>query len=142
MQRAAHTAAAKDSSQPPSAEETNSPTPKRQRYAPGEQSQSPAATPSKDLEAISAALAAEEEKRREAIARQAAEAGETEWVLDFGAGNVVDQFAPPPFVVADDSLDADDDDLVAGGRQAYGNFRRKKKAVVGLLVLLLQYRIR
>ncbi|KAF7593447.1 hypothetical protein BBP40_011453 [Aspergillus hancockii] len=129
MQRAAHTAAAKDASQPASAEDTNSPTPKRQRYAPGEQSKSPAATPSKDLEAISAALAAEEEKRREAIARQAAESGETEWVLDFGAENVANQYTPPAFVVADDSLDADDDDLVAGGRQAYGNFRRKKKAV-------------
>ncbi|KOC07546.1 hypothetical protein AFCA_004227 [Aspergillus flavus] len=128
MQRAAATAAAKETSQPPSTEGSNTPTPKRQRFAPGEQSQSPAATPSKDLEAISAALAAEEEKRREAIARQAAESGETEWVLDFGAENPVNQYAPPPFIVTNDSLDADDDDdLVYGGRQAYGNFKRKKK---------------
>ncbi|KAE8134728.1 hypothetical protein BDV38DRAFT_254091 [Aspergillus pseudotamarii] len=128
MQRAAATAAAKESSQPPSTEGSNTPTTKRQRVAPGEQPQSPAATPSKDLEAISAALAAEEEKRREAIARQAAESGETEWVLDFGAESPVNQYAPPPFIVADASLDADDDDdLAYGGRQAYGNFKRKKK---------------
>lgn len=133
MQRAAATAAAKETSQPPSTEGSNTPTPKRQRFAPGEQSQSPAATPSKDLEAISAALAAEEEKRREAIARQAAESGETEWVLDFGAENPVNQYAPPPFIVTNDSLDADDDDdLVYGGRQAYGNFKRKKKIEVCL----------
>lgn len=131
MQRAAATAAAKESSQPASTEGSNTPTPKRQRVAPGEQPQSPAATPSKDLEAISAALAVEEEKRREAIARQAAESGETEWVLDFGAESPVNQYAPPPFIVADASLDADDDDdLAYGGRQAYGNFKRKKKAEV------------
>ncbi|KAE8383760.1 hypothetical protein BDV26DRAFT_523 [Aspergillus bertholletiae] len=131
MQRAAATAVAKESSQPPSAEGSNTPTPKRQRFAPGEQSQSPPATPSKDLEAISAALAAEEEKRREAIARQAAESGETEWVIDFGAESPVNQYAPPPFIVADDSLDAgDDDDLTYGGRQAFGNFKRKKRTVI------------
>ncbi|KAB8264584.1 hypothetical protein BDV32DRAFT_74009 [Aspergillus pseudonomiae] len=127
MQRSAATAAAKESSQPPSTEGSNTPTPKRQRFAPGEQSYSPAATPSKDLEAISAALAAEEEKRREAIARQAAESGETEWVIDF-AEDPVHQYAPPPFIVANGSLDADDDDdLAYGGRQTYGNFKRKKK---------------
>ncbi|KAE8356692.1 hypothetical protein BDV28DRAFT_145016 [Aspergillus coremiiformis] len=128
MQRAAATAAAQESSQTPSAEGSNTPTPKRQRVAPGEQSQSPPATHWKDLEAISAALAAEEGKRREAITRQAAESGETEWVLDFGAENSVNPYAPPPFIVADNSLDADDyDNLAYGGRQSYGNFRRKKK---------------
>ncbi|GMG34924.1 unnamed protein product [Aspergillus oryzae] len=121
MQRPAATAAAKETSQPPSTEGSNTPTPKRQRFAPGEQSQSPAATPSKDLEAITAALAAEEEKRREAIARQAAESGETEWVLDFGAEDPVNQYAPPPFIVANDSLDVDDDDDLtrnAGGDES------------------------
>ena len=39
------------------------------------------ATPSADLQAIQAALAAEEAKRSEAIDRQASEAGETKWVL-------------------------------------------------------------
>ncbi|KAE8149594.1 hypothetical protein BDV25DRAFT_156002 [Aspergillus avenaceus] len=126
MQRAAATAAAKDPSQAVSPEDTKSPTPKRQRMS-LDNSQSPAATPSADLEAISAALAAEEEKRREAVARQAADAGETEWVLDFGTDSAVNQYAPPPFVVADESLDAEDDDLAYGGRQAYGNFKRKKK---------------
>lgn len=129
MQRAAATAAAKESPRSPSAADSTSSTPKRQRLTPN---QSPAATPSSDLEAISAALAAEEEKRREAISRQAAEAGESEWVLDYGAG------APPaqPLVVAADSLDADDDNMVLGGRQAYGNFKRKKKAEVGCMLAI------
>ncbi|KAG2411577.1 hypothetical protein HFD88_009133 [Aspergillus terreus] len=118
MQRAAATAAAKESPQTPT--ESSTPTPKRQRLTP---TQSPAG-PSSDLEAISAALAAEEDKRREALSRQAAEAGETEWVLDYGAGA---QVPVQPMVVAADSLDADDEDMVLGGRQAYGNFKRKKK---------------
>ncbi|KAF5860593.1 hypothetical protein ETB97_001367 [Aspergillus alliaceus] len=130
MQRSAATAAAKESSQQPSAGDSNTSTSKRPRVAPGEHSQSPAGTPSNDLEAISAALAEEEEKRREAILRQAAESGETEWVLNFSQENAVNQYAPPPFIVADDSLDADnDEDLAYGGRQAYGNFKRKKNTV-------------
>ncbi|MCJ1285437.1 hypothetical protein MMC26_004777 [Xylographa opegraphella] len=40
-------------------------------------------TPSSDVLAIQAALAAEEAKRAEALARQQAEAGETKWVLSF-----------------------------------------------------------
>lgn len=84
-------------------------------------SPSPVTQPASDLEAISAAIAAEEEKRRQAIARQAAEAGETEWVLDYA-----DQgHAPQPYVVAD-SLDAEDEHQ---GRQAFGNFRRKNVEV-------------
>lgn len=81
-------------------------------------------TPQSDLEAISAALAAEEEKRREAIARQAAEAGESEWVLDIPAAN----YNPQPIVLAADSLDAEDE-APQGGRRAYGNFMRKKPVV-------------
>ncbi|KAA8642907.1 uncharacterized protein ATNIH1004_009668 [Aspergillus tanneri] len=121
MQRAAASAAVNDTPQP-STDDSNPPTPKRHRTDP-HQSHSPA-TPSSDLEAISAALAAEEDRRREVVSRQAAEAGETEWVLDFGSDT---QYAPQPQVITADSLDADDDDMVYGGRQAYGNFKRKKK---------------
>lgn len=81
-------------------------------------------TPLSDLEAISAALAAEEEKRREAISRQAAEAGESEWVLDIPAAN----YNPQPIVLVADSLDAEDE-APRGGRRAYGNFTRKKPVV-------------
>lgn len=55
------------------------PSAKRQKHC---NAPSPA-TPSADLQAIQAALAAEEAKRSEAIERQAAEAGETKWVLSF-----------------------------------------------------------
>ncbi|KAF4163104.1 hypothetical protein CNMCM6936_001241 [Aspergillus lentulus] len=128
MQRAAATAASKETPQTSSAAESTTSTPKRPRLSSEGISQSPGATPSSDLEAISAALAAEEEKRREAIARQAADAGETEWVLDYsGAEDTANEYAAQPLVIAADSLDADDDDLAYGGRQAYGNFKRKNK---------------
>lgn len=82
------------------------------------------------MQAISAAVAAEEDKRREAISRQAAEAGESEWVLDFPAGAGAGASYPPPppsrpAVVAAGSLD--DEDVGGGGRQTYGNYERKKK---------------
>ncbi|KAJ5104335.1 hypothetical protein NUU61_001682 [Penicillium alfredii] len=120
MQRAAASAAAKEPEAP--ASDDNPPTPKRPRLStePG----SPG-TPRSDLDAISAALAAEEEKRREAVARQAAEAGETEWVLDVPPAT--NQYAPQPLVVAADSLDADED-ACYGGRRSYGNFKRKKSS--------------
>ncbi|EAW14908.1 uncharacterized protein ACLA_003200 [Aspergillus clavatus NRRL 1] len=130
MQRAAATAATKEASQPSSAAGSPKPISKRQRLSTDGLSPSPGATPSSDLEAISAALAAEEEKRREALARQAADAGESEWVLDYpGAVETGEEYAAEPLVIAADSLDADDDDLVNGGRQAYGNFKRKNRTV-------------
>lgn len=80
-----------------------------------------------DLEAISAAVAAEEQKRAEAVARQAAEAGETEWVLDFpGAEEMGAGYAPQPYIVPAGSLDAEDEGMGYGGRRSYGNFKRKK----------------
>ncbi|KXG51458.1 uncharacterized protein PGRI_094700 [Penicillium griseofulvum] len=76
-----------------------------------------------DMDAIAAALAAEEEKRQQAVARAAAEAGETQWVLDVPS---TPQVAQQPMVLAADSLDADDD-TYSGGRRAYGNFKRKER---------------
>ncbi|PYI01141.1 hypothetical protein BO78DRAFT_25364 [Aspergillus sclerotiicarbonarius CBS 121057] len=125
MQRAAATNAAREASQPTTDDSKVSTPPKRQRLSTGP-IDSPG-TPQSDLDAISAALAEEEEKRREALARQAQDSGDTEWVLDYAPAA---QYAPPPFVVADGSLDADDDEI-AGGRQTYGNFRRKKRTVTG-----------
>ncbi|GLB04002.1 hypothetical protein AtubIFM57258_009718 [Aspergillus tubingensis] len=131
MQRAAATNAARETSQPASTDESKASTPpKRQRLSTGP-AESPIGTPKSDLEAISAALAEEEEKRKEALARQAQDSGDTEWVLDYGVADPVAQYAPPPFIVADGSLDADDDDMAVGGRQAYGNFKRKKKTATG-----------
>lgn len=127
MQRAAASAASKESSQPDSASESKESTPKKRRVS-GAPDKSPG-TPASDLEAISAALAEEEDRRREAISRQAAESGETEWVLDFGDAEPVNQYAQP-LVLPDSSLDADDDDLGYGGRQLYGNYKRKNKPEV------------
>ncbi|KAJ6110849.1 hypothetical protein N7486_003084 [Penicillium sp. IBT 16267x] len=121
MQRAAATAASKEAQSPTSDESTHSP--KRQRKSMEYKSPS---TPQADLDAIAAAIAAEEQKRQEVMARQAAEAGETHWVLDIPAAK-----SPPPqpqsFVMATESLDADDD-LSFGGRRGFGNFKRKETA--------------
>ncbi|CAI7615254.1 hypothetical protein N7533_003832 [Penicillium manginii] len=117
MQRAAATAAANEPQTPGS--DDNSNTPKRQRL-----STEPASpgTPQAELDAIAAALQAEEKKRRDAVMRQAAEAGESEWVLDIPAANVS---PTQPYAVAADSLDVEDDANV-GGRRGFGGFKRKK----------------
>ncbi|CRG87469.1 hypothetical protein PISL3812_04487 [Talaromyces islandicus] len=77
-----------------------------------------------DLQAVNAALAAEERKRAEAVARQAAEAGESEWVLDFH-GSSGFPGAAQPVIVAADSLDGEFED---SGRMSFGNFKPKKKS--------------
>ncbi|KAJ5563091.1 hypothetical protein N7461_001852 [Penicillium sp. DV-2018c] len=112
MRRAA---ASKESQTPPS--EPASHTSKRPRLS--TEAESPRAS---DMEAISAALAAEEEKRQQAVARAAAEAGETHWVLDVPPAP---QAAQQPLVLAADSLDAEDQG--SGGRRAFGNFKRKER---------------
>ena len=122
MQRSAASAAAKEAHASAS-EDSRPSTPKRPRLS---EPNSPSTPRTSDLEAISAALAAEEEKRQAAIARQAAEAGETEWVLDIP--HAANYNAPQPLVVAADSLDAGGD-VGAGGRRAYGNFKRKQRTV-------------
>ncbi|KAL6234880.1 hypothetical protein BDW75DRAFT_155831 [Aspergillus navahoensis] len=123
MQRAAASAATKEAAQSASGSGSTDSTPKKRRVSAVDGS--PAAS-SSDMEAISAALAEEEDRRREAISRQAAEAGETEWVLEFGGADTVNQYAQP-LVLADSSLDADDDDMSYGGRQLYGNYKRKNR---------------
>ncbi|CAG8287413.1 unnamed protein product [Penicillium salamii] len=75
-----------------------------------------------EMDEITAALAAEEEKRQKALARAAEEAGETHWVLDVPAAP---QSKSRPVVLAADSLDADDDDYSCG-RQTFGNYKRKE----------------
>ncbi|KAJ9287826.1 hypothetical protein DTO021C3_4631 [Paecilomyces variotii] len=123
MQRAAH-AAANNATASPSEESRT--TPKRARLSTDAAGSSPA-TPSSDLDAISAAIKAEEQKRAEAVARQAAEAGETEWVLDFpSADSPVSAQPQQPYIVSEDSWDLPDE--VSGGRRSYGNFKRKKKS--------------
>ncbi|KAJ6107131.1 hypothetical protein N7523_008454 [Penicillium sp. IBT 18751x] len=119
MQRAAATAVAKESQ---SGSENGPPTPKRARLSTEAQSPGTPGTPQAELDAINAALKAEEDKRRAAAARQAAEAGETEWVLDIPTASYPSQ----PMVVAADSLDTEGD-TPRGGRRSFGNFKRKSK---------------
>lgn len=114
MQRSAASAAQASVDDDP-----QTPSPKRPRLS----APSSPATNS-DLEAVNAALAAEERKRAEAVARQAAEAGESEWVLDFhGSGGFPG--ATQPVIVAASSLDGEFED---SGRMSFGNFKPKKKA--------------
>lgn len=132
MQRAAASAATTQP-QSPSIDDPDTPSPKRQRLS---AASSPATNPNSDLQAISAAIAAEEQKRAEAITRQAAEAGETEWVLDYtGASSYQTQ---QPLIIAAESLDAENADVNFGGRRTYGNFMRKKKRQIVVCVQLLR----
>ena len=138
MQRAAAANAAREApnKSPSSANDIQTPSPKRQKVSSEKTTTAPATD---DLQVISAAVAIEENKRKEALARQAAEAGETEWVLDFAGSDPLPQ-DPGPFIVAAGSLDGDDDEVQLasyGGRQVYGNFKRKNKVRVCLLNFVL-----
>jgi hypothetical protein len=123
MRRAA---AAKESSPAESVPHT----PKRARLS--TEAESPRTS---DMDAITAALAAEEQKRQEAVSRAAEEAGETHWVLNFPDAP---QYNPQPLVLAADSLDADDN-AYSGGRQAFGNFKRKERQVSAYPQILLYH---
>lgn len=127
MQRAA-------ASSPISSPQTpDQPSAKRQKFS---NAPSPA-TPSADLQAIQAALAAEEAKRSEAIERQAAEAGETKWVLSFRdeGGAITGHAAGTMRVVTNGYTDIDraaETDMhdeepwrpLVVGRRSFGKFNR------------------
>jgi hypothetical protein len=115
-------------------DEPQTPSHKRQRLSSSNNrspiSPIPAQHPSSDLQAISAALEAQERKRAEAVALQAAEAGETQWVLNFPSAPAADLNNPganEPWILEAGSLDVEDEDLDSG-RRSYGNFKRKKKS--------------
>lgn len=121
MQRAAA------SSSPAPVEDPETPSPKRQRL-----SSEPGTTPrsTSDLDAVNAALAAEEQRRADAIARQAAEAGESNWVLNFEGPVAKTALSSHPMIVAADSLDAEDQELSNGGRKTYGGFKSRSRRIV------------
>ncbi|EQL28391.1 hypothetical protein BDFG_08876 [Blastomyces dermatitidis ATCC 26199] len=106
---------------------TPTPSPKRQKNSSHSKSTpSTPATGNADLEAISAAIRAEEEKRAAAIARQAAEAGEEEWVIEYPPGTFPE---PHPQTAMDGGSvygfgDVGDEEVM-GGRQSFGGFKRK-----------------
>ncbi|KAK2763212.1 hypothetical protein FQN54_009848 [Arachnomyces sp. PD_36] len=159
MQRAAASATTTNNSSttPPSSKRpphsetdditTTPPSQKRQKLSSSAQrhseASSPIATPrSSDLEAIALAQAAEDRKRSRAVAKYAAEAGETQWVLDFGADGGASKQASSgtsglgyPYIVSAHSIDSVDeqnqygqDDDTVSGRQCYGNYKRKKRS--------------
>jgi len=126
MQRAAAASPPTTPSGPPS---------KKQRLSTG----SSPATPSADAQAVHEALAAEEQKRQEAIDRQAANAGETKWVLSYQDQKPKYKQSPMRIVSAGfSSIDAagparmaaedEEEDSVVGsnyqGRKSFGRFNR------------------
>ncbi|EEH46648.1 uncharacterized protein PADG_02746 [Paracoccidioides brasiliensis Pb18] len=145
MQRAAAAAAAssnQDSNRPATpthsqayhdAVNSSSPSPKRQKLSSPltPTSSSTLANANLDLEAISAAIRAEEEKRAAAIARQAAEAGEEEWVIEYPPGT----FPVPSPPVVDGNSYGFGDEWNEGviGRQCFGGFKREGKGQVATM---------
>lgn len=138
MQRAAaagvHTSPSTPSSQ---RDDSDSSIPPAKRRQSGQNSRT-----SSDQKAVSAALQAEEDKRQAGLARQAAEAGETNWVLEFPGDNstVGRGREQGPVVVPMVSEDAvsewgqgapqQEEQEEFDGRRGYGGFKRKKKATV------------
>lgn len=117
MQRAA----ASQSSPQGSPSTPAGPPAKRQRTS----AASSPATPS-DLEAVNAAVAAEELKRNQAIERAAAEAGETRWVLSFSEPEKEARQRNALRVVSagyadlDNEDDSDEDEVPQTGRMSFG----------------------
>ncbi|KAF2816312.1 uncharacterized protein BDZ99DRAFT_566154 [Mytilinidion resinicola] len=132
MQRSTVKNSSPTSSTGPSTPISNGPHAKRQRLSSG--SYTP--TPSSDYVAMQAALAAEEAKRSEAVERQAAEVGETRWVLSFrddqaARGKVQMRVVQAGFAEIDGQGDEESSDeesgFGAGGRMRFG---KGKKAQV------------
>lgn len=112
---------------------------KKQRLSNGSYASTPSSTPRSDAQAIEEALAAEEQRRTEALEREAADRGETKWYLSFKEPQTPAQESPLRIVPAGYStLDAaahskerpSDDDveidvpLQAKGRRSFGKFNR------------------
>lgn len=128
MQRAAASSPTTSPSVP------SEPSSKRQRLGDG----SPA-TPSADAQAVHDALAAEELKRTQALERQAADAGETKWVLSFKDQQPIAAHTPMRIVTAGystidsaggahtDTADDDESETMRPGlpgRRSFGKFNR------------------
>jgi hypothetical protein len=107
---------------------------KRMRMSNGGSAASTPGAPS-DREIMQSALAAEEKKREEALARAYAHTGETKWVLNYndphaGKRPPVMQVRQAGFAVidADDDSDEEEDRPI---RMQFGGGLKKKKAVRG-----------
>jgi hypothetical protein len=131
MQRSAASPASSPStpSEPPS---------KRQRLSNGSHVSILSSTPQSDVQAVEEALAAEEQRRTEALEREAADRGETKWYFSFKEQQTTVQESPLRIVSAGFSMldatrptvdgfseeDVDVDISTAKGRRSFGKFNR------------------
>lgn len=102
---------------------------------------------SSELATIAEALKAEEDKRAAAVAKQAADAGQEQWVIDYGNASVPEPKSTlgsePTYILPDSMIagqeddDEDDEDedsdteSHAGGRMRFGGFGSRKSRQVG-----------
>lgn len=149
MQRAAASGASNNSTptQSPSgspsgrkrAEDISSPSSKRRKLVEGSPSEpSIAQSNSSDIEAISAAIRAEDSKRSEAIARQAADAGETQWVLEYPPG-ALKSAAPRNSIGKIQDEENDSIETTYTGRKSYGGFKKKRQTEVSAPYVLFPW---
>lgn len=112
---------------------------KKQRLSNGSYASTPASTPKSEAQAIEEALAAEVQRRAEALEREAADRGETKWYLSFTEQPKPVQESPLRIVSAgfstldsaqsalDKSSDEDSETHItpaAKGRRSFGRFNR------------------
>lgn len=96
------------------------------------------ASPPADMGAISAAVQEEEGKRAAAIERQAADAGETHWVIDFPASKTQEtehyhyEYILPG---TEANVDALVDENRAGGRKRFGGYNKQESEKVGAKIM-------
>lgn len=121
------------------------PSSKRQKLSNGSHNSTPSSTPTPrtDAQAIEEALAAEEQKRNEALEREAARRGETKWYLSIqepqspaiklpalrivsaGFGALDSASAVQPDAASDDDDVARKGRPQMSGRRSFGKFNRK-----------------
>lgn len=98
-----------------------------------------------ELATIAEALKSEDEKRAAAVAKQAADAGQEQWVMDYGdvsvpepngnAGSQQLYILPPTTITGqgdedeDDENDESDAELRRGGKMRFGGFKSKSRQV-------------
>ena len=113
---------------------------KRQRLSNGSFNSSPASTPRSDAQAVEEALAAEDQKRADALERESAARGESKWYLSFKEPPTTVVQSPLRIVSAGfstldagdarkDILSEEDEEVTTvpqmKGRRSFGKFNRK-----------------
>ena len=118
---------------------------KRQRMSNGSHVSTPSSTPRSDAQTVEEALAAEEQRRTEALEREAADRGETKWYLSFKEPENTVQESPLRIVSAGFSMldaarpavdgfseeEVDVNVSTAKGRRSFGKFNRSLEVCNG-----------